>query len=77
MKDYVVQSECFGNTKNFQFDTEQEAIKAADKMQKTRKKALVVLKKVGETDKETLYKVCYITKDKRPMGGNATYVFYK
>lgn len=58
MKDYLVRT-VNGYGRTYQFDTEQEAIKTADKNQKTRKWDIVVLKKIEEGTEGTLYKECY------------------
>ena len=50
--------------KIFQKDTLEEAIKLADKNQKTRKWDIIVLKKTGETEKSTLYQEVYNAKGK-------------
>jgi hypothetical protein len=56
MKEYIVTTTSVaGALKNAGFDNYDEAVKCADKRQKTRKSAVVVLKKVGEDEKETVY----------------------
>lgn len=63
MKQYVVISTSpTGNWKNAEFDTFEEAKKCADKRQKTRKSAVVILEKKEERADETIYNECYNAK---------------
>lgn len=63
MKNYIVTSTCvIGNRKDGEFDILSEAIKYADKRQKTRKAAIVVLEKYDETEIEIFYKERYNAK---------------
>lgn len=60
MKDYIVMNKSFCCGRRYlQFDTEADAIKAADKRQKTRKGDVVVLKKIEKRTCETVYAECY------------------
>ena len=62
-KPYIVTSTSrTGNWKNEEFDYLEDAIMCADKRQKTRKYALVVLMKVNENKSETIYNECYNAK---------------
>ena len=75
MKEFVVITTHYRNIKNAEFDNENEAIKEANKRQKTRKFSVLVLRKIDENERETLYKEFYNAQGGKLSG--STYGFLK
>lgn len=62
MKDYIVTVGGSRGRKNEEFDNKEDAIKRADKLQKSRAFEVVVLQKIGTKNGKEEYETCYSAK---------------